>query len=100
MSFIFDVGERLRWMLTDWDSDVMEFTKGADVLHYEGSLTTPPCSEGIKWLVIKKSMVLDVEEFNKLAVVLGFNARYVQNPPGERNLLKEVEAHAPKRRMR
>jgi len=40
-----------------------------DFYQYDGSLTTPPCSEGIKWLVIKDVQTLSpqqLEEFQKL----------------------------------
>lgn len=79
--------------LIDFSSDVIAHTKGSEVLHYMGSLTTPPCSEGIKWYVAKKEMALEVEEFNMLVDVMKYNARYVQDTPGEKNLLEKVVEH-------
>lgn len=54
---------------------------------YNGSLTTPPCTEGVTWLVSQKTMDVDVESFNALKAVLKFNARYTQDGLGGRNLL-------------
>lgn len=54
---------------------------------YSGSLTTPPCSEGVTWLVASKTLPLDVNSYNKLKSVVRFNARYTQNAPGQTNLL-------------
>ncbi|KAJ6608841.1 alpha carbonic anhydrase [Mycena sp. CBHHK59/15] len=54
---------------------------------YSGSLTTPPCKEGLTFLVMAEPLALDVKTYNKLKSVIKFNARYSQNTLGETNLL-------------
>ena len=42
--------------------------KRRDFFHYAGSLTTPPCSEGVRWFVLKDSMPVStaqVQQYNK-----------------------------------
>lgn len=60
------------------------------VYQYSGSLTTPPCSEGVSWTVSAKPLQLDFDAFNAFKEVLKFNARVTQNAPGEVNLLQHV----------
>ena len=45
---------------------------------YDGSLTTPPCSEGVKWFVLTKPITLSAEQIAKLRAVLQANNRPVQ----------------------
>lgn len=52
---------------------------------YEGSLTTPPCSEGVFWTVLEKPAVCSREQITQLKEYLGCNARPVQ-PLNERKL--------------
>ncbi|KAJ7473944.1 alpha carbonic anhydrase [Mycena latifolia] len=54
---------------------------------YTGSLTTPPCKEGLTFLVMEEPLELDVKTYNALKSVIKFNARYSQNTLGESNLL-------------
>lgn len=55
---------------------------------YSGSLTTPPCSEGVRWLVAENTLPLNVATYNAIKSVVKFNSRYTQNDPGEPNLLE------------
>lgn len=46
---------------------------------FNGSLTTPPCSEGVKWMVMKKTLTISKEQVEKFAhAVHGHNNRPVQ----------------------
>ncbi|KAH7165306.1 alpha carbonic anhydrase [Dactylonectria macrodidyma] len=54
---------------------------------YSGSLTTPPCSEGVHWFVSTEVLTIESATFFKARDVIGFNARYAQNTPGEPNLV-------------
>lgn len=45
---------------------------------FTGSLTTPPCSEGVSWFVLKQAQTLSRMEWRKLHSVLGDNARPIQ----------------------
>ena len=46
---------------------------------YSGSLTTPPCSEGVKWLVLKNPLELSADQLADFKDVLGTNNRPVQS---------------------
>jgi len=46
--------------------------------HYSGSLTTPPCSEGVDWSVIKTPIQLSPEQIAKFKALYPMNARPVQ----------------------
>jgi carbonic anhydrase len=54
---------------------------------YMGSLTTPPCSEGVLWLVMKQPMQVSGEQINIFSRLYRNNARPIQ-PTGGR-LIKE-----------
>ncbi|QBZ83583.1 Carbonic anhydrase [Hydrogenovibrio crunogenus] len=54
---------------------------------YSGSLTTPPCSEGVYWMVFKQPIQASVMQLEKMHEYLGSNARPVQ-PKNARTLLK------------
>ena len=46
--------------------------------HFMGSLTTPPCSEGVSWYVLKQPIEASKEQVAKLHSLFGNNARPVQ----------------------
>ncbi|MEY2688302.1 MAG: hypothetical protein RL375_2500 [Pseudomonadota bacterium] len=54
---------------------------------YMGSLTTPPCSEGVLWMVIKQPATLSPEQIGLFARLYPMNARPIQQPSGR--LIKE-----------
>jgi carbonic anhydrase len=45
---------------------------------FPGSLTTPPCSEGVTWLVLAEPMTLSKEQIDKFAAIYPNNARPIQ----------------------
>lgn len=46
---------------------------------FNGSLTTPPCSEGVRWFVLENTQKLSAEQADKLNEVMGNNNRPVQD---------------------
>ncbi len=55
---------------------------------YDGSLTTPPCSEGVTWIVMKEGIEVSKEQIDRFRSVYDLNARPVQ-PLNER-VVKET----------
>lgn len=45
---------------------------------YAGSLTTPPCTEGVEWLVLRTPVGIDPHQLQSLAAVLHHNNRETQ----------------------
>jgi carbonic anhydrase len=54
---------------------------------YMGSLTTPPCSEGVLWMVMKNPVQISPEQIGIFARLYPMNARPVQSASGR--LIKE-----------
>ena len=52
----------------------------ASLKHYRylGSLTTPPCTEGVKWVVMLEPVTVLDEDMAQFAARISFNARYTQ----------------------
>lgn len=54
---------------------------------YMGSLTTPPCSEGVLWMVLKQPVPISVDQLAIFARLYPMNARPIQQADGR--LIKE-----------
>ena len=57
-------------------NDTMPTEKG--YYTYMGSLTTPGCAEGVRWIVMKNPVTVSKAQIDKFLAVIGHNARPIQ----------------------
>ncbi|EMQ2878157.1 carbonic anhydrase family protein, partial [Vibrio navarrensis] len=62
--------------------------KQQDYYRFNGSLTTPPCSEGVRWFVLKQASELSSSQTEQLMSVMGHNNRPLQ-PLNARTVLSK-----------
>ncbi len=53
---------------------------------YMGSLTTPPCSEDVRWIVMRQPVTMSAEQIELFARIYPMNARPIQQLAGRRIL--------------
>lgn len=70
--------------LTDFDVSSL-IPADPDLYRYEGSLTTPPCTEGVQWLVVGEPVDAPAEIVDEMEELLGDTARPLQ-PVGSREV--------------
>jgi carbonic anhydrase len=74
--------------IEDLELDIETLKPLPDVFYaYSGSLTTPPCSEGVRWFVIAEPEELSAAQIEAITSHLYDNARPLQ-PLNERKLLR------------
>ena len=61
-----------------------------DFWTYAGSLTTPPCTERVTWLLLKEPIQASRAQIGRFAEVFGKNARPVQ-PLGDRFVIEKLQ---------
>jgi len=64
----------------DIEKEVGESLK--EYYRYEGSLTTPPCTEGVAWFVARRSLPVSAKDVAKLRMAEGHNNRPLQSVNG------------------
>merc|ERR1712072_743081 len=69
--------------------DIIPYDPGFVVYH--GSLTTPPCTEDVRWIVVDKPLTASKAQINLIKNVVGDNARPQQNLNGRP--IKRVYGH-------
>jgi len=58
--------------------------------HYIGSLTTPPCTEHVQWIVLKNPIALDKEQISAFSSRIGNNNRPTQAMNGRTLTMDEI----------
>lgn len=69
-------------------TDVISTLETSDIQQYSGSLTTPPCAEGVTFLIVKEPLAVNVDDFNAIKKIVKFNSRFIQNTLGGPNIIE------------
>jgi carbonic anhydrase len=59
-----------------------------DYYRYNGSLTTPPCSEGVRWIIMKSIVQAEKGQFGAFTKFIGFANNRPEQPLNARVVLK------------
>jgi carbonic anhydrase len=52
--------------------------EGGSSMRFDGSLTTPPCPEGVRWLVMQEPIPLDHQQIDRFRSLYHGNNRHIQ----------------------
>ena len=61
---------------------------GRDYYRYNGSLTTPPCSEGVRWLVMKSPGTASKDQIERFTKAVGYPNNRPLQPVNARPILR------------
>jgi carbonic anhydrase len=93
VGLLFDLGGHNAWLadffdhLPEEEGHIVNLTsvnpygvlpEDLSYMHYSGSLTTPPCSEGLKWIVLNEVATLSQTQLDQFKAVFEFNSRPMQ----------------------
>jgi carbonic anhydrase len=56
---------------------------------YMGSLTAPPCTEGVRWFVLEQEISISQDQFRRFAAIYRLNSRPLQDAHGRKILANE-----------
>jgi carbonic anhydrase len=59
-----------------------------DYYYFNGSLTTPPCTQGVAWIVLKKPVTVSKAQFKKFHDIIGMNNNRPLQPMNARPVLR------------
>lgn len=62
--------------------------KKHDYYRFNGSLTTPPCSEGVRWLVMKQPITASKQQIDRFLQVMGHHNNRPVQPVNARTVLE------------
>jgi carbonic anhydrase len=65
------------------------FPSSKKYYNYTGSLTTPPCSQGLNWIVLKDKLKISAEQISKFEAKYNHNFRPVL-PVGSRTIFESI----------
>lgn len=67
--------------------DINKFLpKEKSYYHFEGSLTTPPCTEGVNWVVLKHSVEVSKEQVQQFEKLMGHHNNRPVQPINDREV--------------
>ena len=77
-------------------TDFLSTLDYSNVIYYNGSLTTPPCSQTVNWLVVKQPVACTAEQIERFKIIEDHNYRIIQ-PVNDRQIQTvsvKVEPHS------
>lgn len=73
-------------------SGVKSLIQSSNIFQYSGSLTTPPCSEGVTFLAVETPLKINVPDYNAIKKIVKYNSRLSQNSLGQENIIAVAAA--------